>query len=113
MYSSNNDYGSSVNKKFNKIATLDFTSQRKTMSTVCDNLKTKERTTYLKGAPDRILDNCSSFMDLNGTVQNLGAAQKTKLAQQISDLSLEGLRILAVASIQDGGKLSGLTESNK
>jgi magnesium-transporting ATPase (P-type) len=48
-----------------KIATLDFSSDRKAMSTIITGYR-NDKDLLLKGAPDRILAKCTGFMTLNG-----------------------------------------------
>jgi len=45
------------------VAQLDFTSKRKTMSTIVEGY-TNYRDLLLKGAPDRVLAKCSSYLRL-------------------------------------------------
>jgi magnesium-transporting ATPase (P-type) len=44
---------------------MDFTSERKAMSTIISGYKNSSDI-LLKGAPDRILKKCSSYFMLNG-----------------------------------------------
>jgi len=116
-------YGSAVDNKsaFNfdeqlkhqltTIATLDFTSERKAMSTVVSGYK-GDKDLLLKGAPDRVIKKCNKFMGLNGA-QALSAQDKELLNEQVSQLAGQGLRCLAVAEIEGAGALSSLTEANK
>lgn len=116
-------YGSAVDNKsaFNfdeqlkhqltTIATLDFTSERKAMSTIVSGYK-GDKDLLLKGAPDRVIKKCNKFMGLNGA-QALSAQDKELLNEQVSQLAGQGLRCLAVAEIEGAGALSGLTEANK
>jgi magnesium-transporting ATPase (P-type) len=48
------DFNKKMNGKLSTIATLDFTSERKSMSTIVSGYK-NEKDTLLKGAPDRII----------------------------------------------------------
>jgi magnesium-transporting ATPase (P-type) len=59
------DFEKEMNKKLDIIAKLDFTSQRKAMSTIVSGYQ-NSKDMLLKGAPDRILDKCSSYMSLGG-----------------------------------------------
>lgn len=47
-----------MNDKITTIATLDFTSERKAMSTIVTGYK-NDKDTLLKGAPDRIIKKCT------------------------------------------------------
>jgi len=56
-------------KKIEAVAKLDFTSKRKTMSTIVSGYK-NHRDLLLKGAPDRILDKCNSYLRLTEDGKN-------------------------------------------
>ncbi len=49
---------------------MDFTSDRKTMSTVVTGFNGNANTLLLKGAPERVIDKCVSYKLANGSVQN-------------------------------------------
>jgi len=104
-------FDDSLKSTLSTIATLDFTSQRKAMSTVVSGYK-NSKDTLLKGAPDRILEKCTSVNCLDGK-KKLGKADRAKLLEQISELAGMGLRCLAVAEIEKAGALSGIDEANK
>ena len=59
------DFEKEIQKKLDSIAKLDFTSERKSMSTVVTGYK-NGKDLLLKGAPDRIMDKCTSYMGLGG-----------------------------------------------
>ena len=69
---------------FEKIATLDFTSERKAMSTIVLTNGTKK--TLLKGAPDRILKKCTSYNSLDGC-RSMTEQDRQSLAQQIGEMA--------------------------
>lgn len=54
-----------MQSRLRPIAKLDFTSERKAMSTIVEG-KNNKTDMLLKGAPDRILEKCTSFMSLSG-----------------------------------------------
>lgn len=64
-----NAYADSAEKTYAKVATLDFTSERKTMSTVVKGLK-GENLVLLKGAPERVLSRCNGVLKSNGEAVN-------------------------------------------
>merc|ERR1719247_636017 len=51
----------------------------------------------VKGAPNFILDACSTWTQPDGTTQPLSAEVKAKITETIDDLSSQALRVLAVA----------------
>jgi Ca2+-transporting ATPase len=100
-------------KSHKRIATLDFTSERKTMSIVLTGFKGQSgNTLILKGAPERVIEKCTTYKKDDNSVASFSEAEKKKLNEQIQQFASEGLRILAVAAIYDGGKLKDLTEAN-
>ena len=61
-------YAEYLKKNFTLVATLDFSSERKTMSTVVKNLNGIEgNQVLLKGAPERVIERCTKVMLQNGT----------------------------------------------
>ena len=64
--------------KISRIASLDFTSLRKTMSVVVKGYK-NEKDMLLKGAPDRIVAGCSAYRMLGAETKQFGAGEKEKL----------------------------------
>jgi magnesium-transporting ATPase (P-type) len=66
------------------VAKLDFTSKRKTMSTIVSGYK-NHRDLLLKGAPDRVLAKCNSYLRLteDGTSTNavFMGQEKTQLQE--------------------------------
>lgn len=66
-----------IDAKLKNIATLDFTSERKAMSTVVSGYKNKADM-LIKGAPDRIVKKCSNYYSYTGT-QTLTDSDKDAL----------------------------------
>jgi len=101
-----------MNGKLKTIATLDFTSQRKAMSTIVSGYK-NDKDTLLKGAPDRIIEKCTKFMSLSGGTKEMAASDRQALLKNVAALAAQGLRCLAIAEIPNAGELSNLSEANK
>lgn len=100
-----------IESKLSTVATLDFTSERKAMSTVVSGYKQKVDM-LIKGAPDRIIKKCSNYYSYTGT-QALSDSDKDALLKQISELAGQGLRCLAIAEKPGAGELSDLTAQNR
>ncbi len=83
--------------RFERIAEIAFTSERKMMSVVAlDHEKGKRATLITKGAPDVLLDLCVSVRQgLN--VVPLNAAMRARITADVAALSDAALRTLAVA----------------
>lgn len=71
-----------------------FTSSRKMMSIIRD--KKGEKISYVKGAPDVILQRCSSEL-VNGSIVRLTAERKEKLLNIYGEMASVALRVLAFA----------------
>ena len=106
------DFEKKTKAKVSTIATLDFTSERKAMSTIVTGYK-NDKDTLLKGAPDRIIEKCTSYMTLSGGVKEMSASDKANIMSNVNNLAAQGLRCLAIAEIPNAGKLSHLSDSNK
>lgn len=97
--------------KIEHIAKLDFTSDRKAMSTLVSGY-TNGKDLLLKGAPDRVLNKCTSYMHLGGKAA-MGPRERDTFMKNIEALASEGLRCLAIAEVPNGGALSAVTKDNK
>ena len=105
------DFKKSLNSKFKTIAQLDFTSERKSMSTIITGYN-NDKDTLLKGAPDRVLKKCTSYMSFSG-LQTMTDGDRVAIENQVEQMQSNGLRVLAIAEIPKAGALSGITEQNK
>lgn len=85
---------------------LAFDSDRKMMSTFHQN--GQEGITYTKGAPDRILERCTSIF-LHGKTLPMTAGHRRQIREALSEMSACALRTLAVACRRGG---SGPEEKN-
>ncbi len=96
-----------------EVAVLDFSSERKTMSTVVKGYNgSSSNTVLLKGAPERVLEKCSSFLTASGAPVPVKAAEKDAMAARIKAVASEGYRVLAFAIGLDGGKMGHITKAN-
>lgn len=57
--------------------------------------------TLVKGIPEKILENCTSYYNEEGDSQILTEEQKSRLSQETEELSRSGLRLLAVATSEN------------
>ena len=77
-----------TSEKINKVATLDFSSERKCMSTVITNYKQfKNNVVLLKGAPERVIEKCSSILNDKHEKISITDAEKTKLLTKINQVA--------------------------
>ena len=66
--------------------------------------KEGEHTAHVEGAPNRILEKCTSIMG-DGSVKPLDAAGKKAVLDKVDELTEQALRVLAVATRNIGGQL--------
>ncbi len=77
-----------------RVREYSFSSSRKMMSIV--RKKENEFFSYVKGAPDIVLKNCSKELS-SGKVINLNEKRKKKLLEVYEDMASDALRVLAFA----------------
>ena len=75
-----------------KLKTKTFNSQDKYSSTTINN---PTKITYLKGAPEKLLPNCTKYLDLSGKKSYL--LNKKDLEQKIKEKTKLGIRVLLLA----------------
>ncbi|EAN32807.1 HAD ATPase P-type family IC family protein [Theileria parva strain Muguga] len=123
-----------------KEATLEFCRTRKMMSVICShNMNTGGNTSntgtggssrgsgrnsstrgkmylYSKGAPESIMEVCTSYMLPDGSVNKLAKSEKNEILDHVKQLANEALRVLAFsyrqASQKDLDLYNSLTHSN-
>ncbi|CAE7561741.1 ECA1 [Symbiodinium pilosum] len=78
-----------------KKATLEFTRDRKSMSVFC--AEASGGMLYVKGAPESILERCTSILLPNGSVETLSPAGRQAIRASFASLASEALRTLALA----------------
>jgi len=99
----------SETEKETRIIEYSFSSKRKMMSIVRKN---KILTSYVKGAPDVILKNCSKEM-VNGRIVHLDEKRKKELHYIYGTMAMQALRVLAFAYRPLASKYSqDIAESN-
>jgi magnesium-transporting ATPase (P-type) len=69
--------------------TNEFNSVLKKMSVIISH--EKKRIVYLKGAPERVLDSCTQFMDHNSTVQEKTDSFVNKVLKKNEEFASQGL----------------------
>ena len=69
-------------------------------------------TLLLKGAPERVIEKCSTYKNEAGNVQTFSKDDKAQLIRAVQNLASQGLRCLALAINYDAGKLANLKNEN-
>jgi magnesium-transporting ATPase (P-type) len=55
-----------LSEKIKTVASLDFTSERKTMSVLVTGFNGNANTLLLKGAPEKVIESCAAYKLGNG-----------------------------------------------
>lgn len=84
-----------LEKTIRRLGEISFTSERKRMSVVYE--QNNERIVHTKGAPDRILELCSSYLAEGGAVLPLTREIREKIESQYDEMARRALRVLATA----------------
>ena len=93
-------------KGVNKLATLEFTGDRKSMSVLVREQGRAENTLLVKGAPESILERCVSIMLPSGAIESLTSAKKEKILRDfVQSMASDALRTLALAVRLECGEL--------
>jgi Ca2+-transporting ATPase len=86
-----------------------FSSERKWMGCVIDG-QGSEDTAYLKGALERVIDRCDTYLTKEGTEVVLDDKRKAEVEAAATRMAEDGLRVLAFAS---GSARSGKSSANR
>lgn len=89
-----------------RVATLEFSRDRKSMSVLCNyraGLLSGNRL-YVKGAPNLLLERCTSVKLRDGTVVKLTGEMRRAIESKLSEMAARPLRCLALA-IKDSNQL--------
>ena len=96
-------------KQSHRLATYEFSRDRKSMSVLVES-GGKQRL-LVKGAPESILDRCSYALvgDSSPKIVPLSDKQSQVLSQEVADYGKKGLRVIALASVDELQSSSLLT----
>ena len=82
-----------------------FDSNKKTSSVTLT--KNGKSVTYIKGAPERIIEKCSTYLDMGGNVKEL--KEKNNLTRYLDEQAGRSMRLLAVAKTDGTDESKDLT----
>ncbi len=85
-----------LKKQYPKVGDLPFDSERKMMSTIHNGFQDAAIVSLTKGAPDIILDRCTSIMTIEGIVP-LNEMLRQEVLEINSEMAQSALRVLAFA----------------
>lgn len=89
-------YNNHLSKEFKKLATLEFSRDRKSMSVLCRHVINSENILFIKGAPDYLLKKSNQFLGKSGKIEDLTEKKKEEFYDQIKAMANDGLRTLAI-----------------
>ncbi|MEM3154500.1 MAG: calcium-translocating P-type ATPase, SERCA-type [Candidatus Woesearchaeota archaeon] len=84
----------SLHDSFPRIGEIEFTSERKMMTTL--HAHGKEKVSYTKGAPEMIVAKCSKIL-VNGRIEHLTKREKEEILSQNEKFTKQSLRVLGFA----------------
>ena len=83
------------------------------MSSVYKGIVGKDQNSLLiKGAPERVIEKCTSYKKADGSEGQFSANDKKQLIDLIQAQAKQGLRILGLGINYNGGKLADLNKNN-
>merc|ERR1719478_921621 len=88
-----------------KIATLEFSRTRKSMSVIVKEPEEKTNSLFVKGAPEGVVDRCTQYQSSDGKIVALDKAMRTAVDAKIADMASRALRVLALAKTMELDKL--------
>ncbi len=83
-----------LHDKFPRVEEIEFTSERKRMTTL--HSFDKKKVAYTKGAPEIVLSLCNRVL-INGHIERLTGSEKEKILQQNELFAKQALRVLGFA----------------
>ncbi len=95
--------------EYARVATLEFSRDRKSMSVLARPLndQNEKNKLFVKGAPELLLDRCSSLMLPSGKVVPMTGDRYSKLVTKMKNMGERPLRCLLLA-LKDGREMGGL-----
>eukprot|EP01053_Blabericola_migrator_P000084 Blabericola_migrator_1__83@NODE_101_length_14318_cov_135_243281_g28_i1_p1_GENE_NODE_101_length_14318_cov_135_243281_g28_i1NODE_101_length_14318_cov_135_243281_g28_i1_p1_ORF_typecomplete_len1126_score187_17E1E2_ATPase/PF00122_20/44E1E2_ATPase/PF00122_20/2_7e57E1E2_ATPase/PF00122_20/5_8e03Hydrolase/PF00702_26/3_2e03Hydrolase/PF00702_26/5_8e53Cation_ATPase_C/PF00689_21/3_6e48Cation_ATPase/PF13246_6/1_3e19Cation_ATPase_N/PF00690_26/4_6e17Cation_ATPase_N/PF00690_26/3_4e02Hydrolase_3/PF08282_12/6_4e06 len=91
---------------YQKLATLEFSRERKSMSVIVRRQGQDRNLIFVKGAPEAILERSNTVMLPDGRVVPLSIRIRQMLSARIDAMASRALRLLAMAVRLDAGDLS-------
>ncbi|KAK3329390.1 hypothetical protein B0H66DRAFT_468773 [Apodospora peruviana] len=89
-------------KKYTRLATYEFSRDRKSMSVLVQN--GKQQKLLVKGAPESLIERCThTLLGPNGKKVPLDRKLSELLMTEVTDYGNRGLRVIALASVDDVG----------
>jgi len=90
-----------IHSQYEKLITLEFSRDRKSMSVLAKSKVDGSTDLFVKGAPEQILERCSSIHTEQSGVVPLSPSIKSLISKKINEWAEDGLRILAFAVVKN------------
>jgi len=84
-------------QKYKRVATLEFTRQRKSMSVVVEDPTNHNQALLVKGAAERVIARCTHYFVGEALIRAITPAFRKELLARVDAMNAEGLRCLALA----------------
>ena len=105
-------YSENLMQGVETVCTLEFSAERKCMSTVVKGyLGKKNNQVLMKGAPEMVLDKCDKTLNQKGE-QPMNDKMRNELKAQVKKVASQGYRVLGIATGLDGGNMKDITAEN-
>mmetsp|Transcript_20232 Transcript_20232/g.37733 ORF Transcript_20232/g.37733 Transcript_20232/m.37733 type:complete len:1007 (-) Transcript_20232:35-3055(-) len=105
-------YSEHIKRTSNFLVNLEFTRERKSMSSLYRHRNSETNTLYVKGAPESIIERSEFLLDPDGTKIPFSPEARSNVLQQCEKMSSKALRCLALAYTEECGELSTYTGPN-
>eukprot|EP00965_Chrysotila_dentata_P000949 30373-Pleurochrysis_carterae.AAC.1 len=92
-----NHFGALRAAAWSKVATLEFSRARKSMSVLCAPTNGGKNTLFAKGAPEHLLPRCTHLRLADGTTLRMSDEWRKAITEQFSGMATRPLRCLALA----------------
>lgn len=104
-----NDAHDFHNAQWDRMAVLEFSRGRKSMSVIARPAQGGENTMFVKGAPENVLSRCTQMRLADGTTVPMSTSSRANILKKVEDLASRPLRTLALA-VKEGKALQHLAD---
>jgi len=84
-------------KEYKRVATLEFSRGRKSMSVLAHSKQLKHNVLFCKGAPESVIERCTKVRNRDGKDIPLDDKLRAELQAKVTDMASRPLRVLAMA----------------
>lgn len=99
-------YTHHIGRGYKKLAVLEFSRERKSMSVLVREEKLNKNVMFIKGAPDYLINKAGEVLLSNGQKTHLSEAEKKSVHSKVNEMARKGYRTLAICVKEELGELS-------